>query len=132
DQASGWVKVATSDGKTGWVIEQYTTEQPPKGIVIQDFRQDIQELQTDNRKFQTKISELREENNRYKKLATESASNVSALKEKVALLQQKLEQARKNDKRKWFLYGVGVVGGSALFGFIFGRIRRKQPSKLHF
>ncbi|MCF8040221.1 MAG: TIGR04211 family SH3 domain-containing protein [Desulfohalobiaceae bacterium] len=132
DQASGWVKVATSDGKTGWVIEQYTMEQPPKDVVIKDLKQDIQELKKDNQEYQTTISELKEENSRFKKLATESGSNVSALNQKVALLQQELEQARKNDKRKWFLYGVGVVAGSALFGFIFGRLRRKQPSKLHF
>lgn len=132
DQASGWAKVATAEGKTGWVIAKYTMDQPPKDFLIQELKKDLAEQKTLNKEQQSKISELQTAKDRFKKLANDSSNNLTGLEKQVSYLQQELKQAKKNDKRKWFLYGAGIVGGSALVGFLFGRIRRKQSSKLHF
>jgi SH3 domain protein len=40
------------------------------------------------------------------------------------------KELRASDSRRWFLIGAGVVAGSWLIGFIFGRLRRKPKSSL--
>ncbi len=132
DQASGWLKVAAEDGTTGWVIKNYTMEQAPKDIRIQELEAERNELKAQNNAYQSELAQLKKEIKAFKDTATNSDTRLSSLKKRVAFLQNEVEQARKNDQRKWFLYGAGVVGGSALIGFVFGRIRRKKPSKLHF
>lgn len=132
DQASGWLKVATEDGTTGWVIKNYTMEQAPKDIRIQELQSERNTLRAENQEYQTELARLKKEMKTFQQTATDADTRLSSLKKRVAFLQNQVEQARKNDQRKWFLYGAGVVGGSALFGFVFGRIRRKQPNKLHF
>ena len=132
DQASGWLKVATQDGTTGWVIKNYTMEQAPKNIRIQELLAERNDLKAKNQACETELSTVNQEIKVYKQTASDSDAHLSNLKKRVGFLQEQVEEARRNDKRKWFLYGAGVVGGSALIGFLFGRIRRKQPSKLHF
>lgn len=132
DEASGWLKVATADGTTGWVIKNYTMDQAPKDILIQELQTERNELKTKNQAYQSELASLKEEIKRFKQSSSDSNSRLSSLKKRVSFLQEEVVQARKNNQRKWFLYGAGVVGGSALIGFFFGRIRRRQPNKLHF
>jgi SH3 domain protein len=132
NQDSGWIRVATPDGTTGWVLKSYTMDKEPRDVLVQRLRSERDELKGKNIQFQEELDALKKQIAQFKETATDSHAEVSNLKRKVSSLRTELEEAEKNDQRKWFLYGAGVVAGSALVGFIFGRIQRRKTGRLRY
>ncbi len=95
EEGKSYLKVRTTDGVEGYVLRQYISSDPPKG-------QRIEELAGRNSSLQEKISALEEtKSNLEQQLKTgqeTSQQEISAMQEKIADLQLKLEQALNNEQ----------------------------------
>lgn len=40
-ETDGWANVRTTDGKEGWVIRRFVSDQKPKGLIIEELREKI-------------------------------------------------------------------------------------------
>ncbi|MFW5899768.1 MAG: TIGR04211 family SH3 domain-containing protein [Desulfovermiculus sp.] len=128
DQTRSWYRVRTQEGQSGWVLKRYVMQEIPKKMLIDDLQEKIDTLEQSSTQAQSTIEELRAENQ-------ELSSDLKQTKEKLAnvsgdheALRAKVHTLRSGHELRWFLAGAGVIGISALIGFIFGRFRSRQPS----
>lgn len=150
-EEQGWLKVRTREGKEGWVLKRFTMQDKPKKIIIKQLRSKNEDLEQKIAELSSRAASLEEANatlnsltSKYEKLKKDAGS-VLTLKKKFQNTKQKLENAtqkleeiskenkklRASTSREWFLAGAGVVGLSALLGFIIGRIQKRRSRKLY-
>ncbi len=143
DFQTDWSQVSTADGKTGWVLTRFLTEDEPLAQIVEKLKAEnkqlansLEQLETNNRELTEKSISLVEIEKKYNKLKLESAEFLkldAKYKEAIKLSQeQKLEIAAlegnlNNEEKLWFLSGAGVF----IVGLFLGlSTRRKKRNSL--
>lgn len=138
-----WSEVRTQDGKTGWVLSRFLTEEVPQARMVQQLKSENERLVTALEQAEEKKRVLAEENGvlvdieeKYKKLEQASADYLKLDASHKALIKESqdqkdhiltLEKNMSNEEKLWFLSGAGVF----IVGLIIGlSTRRKKRNSL--
>ncbi len=161
EEIESWAKVTTTDGKEGWILKRYLTEEPPLEERFQameqqnaQLKEEVALLQAENDKLHALNTALQDtlENNKtelnstmteYQKLV-EDTSDVIAIKNSleqsrlvITTLQQELGNATAENER--LKAGRNIKwflagGGTLIFGCVVGMISarsKKRKSSLY-
>lgn len=156
EEAGDWSFIRFGEGREGWVLSRYLTDQLPDQDLIprlqaqeQADKQRLRELEEENfrlrgeqKQSSDRIAELQ---NRYEELRQGSQEYLALKEEQEGTLRQiqecraSLEQLGRENKDladaqqvQWFLAGAGVFFLSWVVGFFMGRSRRRKKSDLTF
>ncbi len=138
-----WTQVETDQGKTGWVLSRFLTQEIPGALLVERLKKDNQDLMSkfeaveeENKALTVKNAALLQIEEKYKKLKQESADflQLDAKYKKIMLEfeEQKsqietLKNNLNNDGKLWFLSGAGVF----IVGLFLGlSARKKKKSSL--
>lgn len=138
-----WTQAKTQDGKSGWVLSRFLTEEIPGALVVDKLRdkntelmEKLEEVSQENTRLVNENKSLTEIKEKYNKLKQESADFLKLDKEHKQITQlyeaQKkqiveLESGLNNEKKLWFLSGAGVL----IVGLFLGlSMRKKKRSSL--
>lgn len=138
DYQKDWSQVRAADGKTGWVLTRFLTEDVPQTLLVEQLKKENQRLvgaledaQADNLDLKTENQALTGIEKKYKQLEKASADYLKLDAEYKALLEtseeqkaqiDSLEQNLNNEEKLWFLSGAGVF----IVGLILGLSTRKK------
>ena len=128
DQTTSWYRVRSQEGQTGWVLKRYVMQDLPKKMLINDLQNKIKTLEKSESQAQATIEELRSENRELSSALKQTKERLAMVSSDHQALRSKVHSLRSGQELRWFLSGAGVIGISALIGFIFGRFRSRQPS----
>jgi len=133
-----WSMVRAADGKTGWVLSRFLTEEVPKTLLVIQLKKENKRLVTALETAREKVGELETRNDsltgieiKYKQLQQASADYLKLDAEYKELLKtsesqkeeiQTLEQSLNDEEKLWFLSGAGVF----IVGLILGLSARKK------
>lgn len=136
-----WSMVRNSAGKTGWVLTRFLTEEAPKTLMVEQYKQENERLASELaaaeetvRTLNVQNKELAEIARKYKQLEDTYASylkqDADHAKHNAFLEQaqeqekriQSLEQSIKSEVKLGLLSGAGVF----IVGLIFGMSTRKK------
>lgn len=133
-----WSMVRNAAGKTGWVLTRFLTEEAPKTLMVERYKQENERLASRLSAAEETVKtlniqnrELTEITQKYKQLKDASASYLKLDAEHKALLEQSreqekriqsLEQSIKSEVKLCLLSGAGVF----IVGLIFGMSTRKK------
>jgi SH3 domain protein len=133
-----WSMVRNSTGKTGWVLTRFLTEEAPKSLLVERYKQENERLasklsavEETARTLEVQNKELTEIAQKYKQLKDASAGYLKLEIKHKALLEQSreqeeriqnLEQSIKSEVKFALLSGAGVF----IVGLIFGMSTRKK------
>lgn len=152
DSNASWAKISTEQGKEGWLLKRYLTDEKPLNFMVE-------KLNTENRALKDQIAQLKEENasqvDTNKKLNEAIADKNAELSEILGSdvnapegfnLQEELKQSQKMlvtlqqqlasitaEKEKlatkrnilWFVVGAATL----IVGFILGRLKNSPKKK---
>ncbi len=138
-----WSMVRNAEGKTGWVLTRFLTEEAPKTLMVERYKQENERLASKLSAAEETVKtlniqnkELTEITHKYKQLKDASASYLKLDAEHKALLEQSreqekriqsLEQSIKSEVKLCLLSGAGIF----IVGLIFGMgTRKKQRGSL--
>ena len=143
DYQKDWSLVQTANGKSGWVLSRFLTEEVPKALVVETLKTENQRLMADLETAKEKLEALKADNaaltgieEKYKQLKQASSDYLKLDAEYKDLLKisedqkeqiQVLEENMNNDEKLWFLSGAGVFIVGLVFGF---STRKKKKSSL--
>lgn len=133
-----WSLVRNSDGKTGWVLTRFLTEEVPKTLMVERYKKEnellasklsaaeetVQNLETQNKaltEIAQKYKQLKDASASYLKLETEHKALLVQSQEQEKRIQG-LEQGIKSEVKLGLLSGAGVF----IVGLIFGMSTRKK------
>lgn len=135
-----WSQVKTADGKSGWVLTRFLTEEVPRALVVQQLQKENQQLETALGEARAKVGDLEARNleltnieKKYKALQKASADYLKLDAEHKQLIKvskdqkaqiQTLEQSLNDEEKLWFLSGAGVF----IVGLILGLSTRKKKN----
>jgi len=147
EEEGRYLKIKTKNGLKGWVNAQYIISEPPKTLIIKDFRNEMNRLRGEietfkNRtidssnqfsstklNYEKKIKELERTLKTHNRKASNRESELERLKKENVRLKSEISHLKKPNKSpiksksiQWFLVGAGVL----LFGFMIGRSARKE------
>ena len=128
DQTQSWYRVRSQGGQTGWVLKRYTMEDTPKKMRITSLQERINRLEQSSSQAERTIENLRSENTQLRSSLEKAEAKLANVSSDHQALRAKVHSLRSSRELHWFLSGAGVIGLSALIGFIFGRFRNRQPS----
>ena len=128
DQTRSWYRVRTEDGQTGWVLKRYVMQEMPKQMRISHLQDKISTLEESYSQAQSTIETLRADNKQLSTTLERTQKKLKNVSSDHQALRDKVHTLRSGHELRWFLSGAGVIGISALIGFIFGRFRGRQPS----
>ncbi|NWH04272.1 TIGR04211 family SH3 domain-containing protein [Desulfobacter latus] len=133
-----WSMVKNADGKTGWVLTRFLTEEVPKALMVERYKKENERLtsklaaaEETAKTLTVQNQELTEIARKYKQLKDASASYLKLETEHKALLEQSreqekrienLEQSNNSEVKLGLLSGAGVF----IVGLIFGMSTRKK------
>jgi SH3 domain protein len=80
EEADGWLRVRSADGKEGWVLKRYTIRDLPKSTQIQRLKQQNERLSSLTGGAATQLTALEEENAQLKAALSSSQGELEALK----------------------------------------------------
>jgi SH3 domain protein len=117
-----WTKIATQDGKEGWVPAGYLDAVPPPVARLASAEAETASLKSDLEKLRAEATQLRESN------AALSANDEGQKKELDTLKLQNLELRAVSRYQEW-LTGGGLLGGGMLLGaWLHSRSANRRPS----
>ncbi|WP_084287586.1 TIGR04211 family SH3 domain-containing protein [Desulfovermiculus halophilus] len=128
DQTQSWYRVRTQDGRTGWVLKRYVMQEVPKKRQITILEDKITTLEESQAQAEKTVQQLRSENKELSSALEETKKQLSNVSGDHQALRTKVHSLRSGHELRWFLAGAGVIGFSALIGFIFGRFRSRASS----
>jgi SH3 domain protein len=128
DQTQSWYRVRTQDGRTGWVLKRYVMQEVPKKRQITILEDKITTLEESQTQAEKTIQQLRSENKELSSALERTKKQLSNVSGDHQALRTKVHSLRSGHELRWFLSGAGVIGFSALIGFIFGRFRSRASS----
>ena len=146
-QEDGWALVRLPEGKTGWVLSRYLTDQIPAAARVQEFlaenkrlEQEISSLQAANQTLRQDLSEMAGPGEKGpmgpspEPAATreELTTAVEMVRSLVAEEKVKLDTLQRGrDARasliQWFLIGAGVTGLGMILGLLTSQLKRFRP-----
>jgi len=138
-----WTQAKTQDGKSGWVLSRFLTEEIPGALIVDKLREKNRNLETkltavskENEELLDENKSLKEIEKKYNKLKQESADflKLDTEHKKITKLYEaqkkqiiELESGLNNEKKLWFLSGAGVL----IVGLFLGlSMRKKRKSSL--
>ncbi len=133
-----WCRVKAEDGKIGWVLTRFLTEDVPLTRTVEKLKAENEQIEASLATLEEKNQDLVRQNNilkdieeKYNKLKLESAEFLKLDAEYKAVLnlseEQKnqiaaLEKNLNNEEKLWFLSGAGVF----IVGLFIGLSTRKK------
>ncbi|MFO7801376.1 MAG: TIGR04211 family SH3 domain-containing protein [Desulfovermiculus sp.] len=127
-QTKSWYRVRTESGQTGWVLKRYVMQKIPQKMLINDLQDKIDSLEKSSSQAESTIERLRAENQELSTTLKQTQEKLTNVSSDHQALRKKVHTIHSSHELRWFLAGAGVIGISALIGFIFGRFRNRQPS----
>ena len=133
-----WSEVKTLDGKDGWVLTRFLTEEVPKALVVEQLKVENARLESELAQAREKLSALKTRNNvlteieaKYKQLKDASANYLKLDAEHKALLEQSKAQEERIQSLEKSMHSeikLGLLSGAGVFivGLIFGLSTRKK------
>jgi len=134
----GWSLVKTDQGRTGWVLSRFLTQDVPDLYIIEKLKKDNQDLilklgaiEAESKVLADKNEALVQIEEKYNKLKQESADfltlevNYKKIMEEFAAQKGQIETLKNNlnnDEKLWFISGAGVF----ILGLLLGLITRKK------
>ena len=127
-----WAQVKLEDGRTGWVVRKFLVKDPPKSMVIEDLKRQIE-----NKSIT--LERLEEENRSLKENLPERAGQgvkEEALRKQIETLKAQLAQQNKNVKlntreetleRLEEVYVTGII--ALILGIVIGYLVRRPKKK---
>ncbi|MBA3009597.1 MAG: TIGR04211 family SH3 domain-containing protein [Proteobacteria bacterium] len=135
---SDWSHVRTQEGKSGWVLSRFLTQEVPQTLLVEQLQAENKRLtaalaqaEGKNQALAEKSVDLVDIEEKYKKLEQASADFLKLNDDYKALTRlsqdqkdriQALEQNMNNEEKLWFLSGAGVF----IVGLIIGLSTRKK------
>lgn len=136
----GWSRVRTAEGAEGWVPSRYLTDRPIARDQLEALRQQLAQLQEENRDLRQRLQELGAQ---VPGSATPDglpppdtpelyAQNQELLKHnkllqsEVEVLHARLEQLEGSERQRWFFYGGVLVALGALVSVLVPRLKPKR------
>ena len=141
-----YLKIKTDDGLEGWVNARYITSKQPNALIIKSLHNKMDRLQktvetcenkalnsesssSSKLNYEQNIDELEAIIKTHQQMVLNNERELVRLKKENLNLKSKMSQLKDPNKRPvtlkrihWFLAGAGVL----LFGFILGRLARKE------
>ena len=133
-----WSLVKTDQGKTGWVLSRFLTQEVPDLYIVENLKKDNEDLilklgtvEAENKVLAEKNKTFDEIKEKYDKLKQESAeflkleADYNKIREQFAAKKEQIEMLEKNldkEQKLWFLTGAGVF----VFGLLLGLVTRKK------
>lgn len=133
-----WSMVRNSAGKTGWVLTRFLTEDVPKALLVERYKQENERLSSKlsaaeetAKTLDVQNKELTEIALKYKQLKAASAKYLKLDAEHKALLEQSQEQKKRIQNLEQSIkreVKLGLLSGAGVFivGLIFGMSTRKK------
>jgi SH3 domain protein len=133
-----WSMVRNSTGKTGWVLTRFLTEEAPKSLLVERYKQENERLasklsavEETARTLEVQNNELTEIAQKYKQLKDASAGYLKLEIKHKALLEQSREQEERIQNLEGSIKSevkFGLLSGAGVFivGLIFGMSTRKK------
>jgi len=142
-EKSDWSRVRLSDGREGWVLTRFVTEEKPEILLVQDLKEKntrlserLERLKSENADYREAKAKLREIEKKYKELK-EKSENFLALEKKHEQMKADFQQQKQRIKRlEEQLDGqilTGLIGGAVVLfiGILLGLgSRKKRKSSL--
>jgi SH3 domain protein len=153
---NGWSRVQTSNGKEGWILTRFLSQQMPSKALLEKLQQEyddliakagsplkeIERLKNENQELQGTLTStqknLEDMRKSYESLRTESADFLKVKNSYDDAATKLAEQTEKAQKLEMELSKIGFnqnlywfLGGAGvlLFGFILGVITRRQKRR---
>ncbi|NVJ61168.1 MAG: TIGR04211 family SH3 domain-containing protein [Gammaproteobacteria bacterium] len=132
---NGFVKVRDGQGREGWTLERFVTEQKGARIRLAETQEQLSkallEIESLKQQHQKQLSSIQEKMNQSQQLIEEAQNfqqTISELQTKNSTLMQ--QNRRMNDRylKEWFFAGSGVILVGIIFGLLLGRMSRKKKS----
>jgi SH3 domain protein len=133
-----WSHVETQNGKAGWVLSRFLTEEVPQTLMVQQLKSEnkrlVKALELAEEKKRVLAGEnevLKDIEEKFKKLEQASADYLKLNEDYKALVKKSqdqkdhiliLEKNMNNEEKLWFLSGAGVF----IVGLIIGLSTRKK------
>lgn len=138
DFRKDWSMVKNSEGKTGWVLTRFLTEEVPRTLVVKRYKKENERLTSKLSAAEETVKTLNVQNeeltkiaNKYKLLKDASANYLKLDAEHKALLEQSREQAKRIESFEQSIKSevkFGLLSGAGVFivGLIFGLSTRRK------
>ncbi len=133
-----WSLVKSQNGKTGWVLTRFLTEEVPKTLLVGELQKEkealanaLEQVQEENQALIEKNIALADIQEKYKELERASSDYLQLNAKYKALLAafqdqknqiESLEMNVNHEEKLWFLSGAGVF----VVGLIIGLVTRKK------
>lgn len=142
-EKSDWSKVKLSDGREGWVLTRFITEEKPEILLVRDFEEKnkrlsdrVERLKSENGQYRKTKAKLEEIQKKYKELK-EKSENFLALEKKHEQMktdfQQQKERIKQMEEKLDGQVLYGLTGGAVVLfvGILLGLgSRKKRKSSL--
>ena len=140
-EKSDWSKVRLSDGREGWVLTRFVTEEKPEILLVQDLKdkklsERVERLKSENARYEETKAKLQEIEAKYKELRKKSENFLTLEKKheqmKADFRQQK-ERIKQLEERLDGQVLHGLTGGAVVLfiGILLGLgSRKKRKSSL--
>ena len=122
--------VTLQDGRRGYILKGYMTDQPPAAIRLQELEQKTQqritELEARTQEQEKELAVLREERSQLAAAKKQAEVTASQQADLASRLQMQQRAVQKNEALYWFLAGAGVLLTGFVFGWIWGATSRRH------
>jgi SH3 domain protein len=150
NERSGWTRVRTQGGSTGWVPSQFVVADAPASARLPDIEADLEDarervlsLETELQRVRgerdaahERLIELEEERDKLASQVEEASKGLELAKENQRLKKEAVDLKRRvqdlenevsrlsgHNRQEWFLVGAGVLGFGLVVGLLLGRIK---------
>ncbi len=128
EEGAEWSLVSLADGKQGWVLTRYLTEQVPDRVALMDLRDKHGSLMGEAKGLTEENRQLKSENQGLKERVQSLESQLQDLNAQYESLRSTAD-ADKAEIRKYMIFfvsGAGILLVGILLGFLTRRPRRKS------
>jgi SH3 domain protein len=128
EEGEEWSLVELTDGRQGWVLTRYLTQQVPDRVALQELRSRYTALMSQSEGLTTESGQLKSENQGLKERVQTLEGQLQQLKADYDGLRRTAD-ASKAEIRKYMMFfvsGAGILLVGILLGFLTRRPRRKS------
>lgn len=89
EEAARWSRVQTGDGKEGWVVTRYLSNEPPKGPLLQAARDELQALRVEYDHLKERLNSAADEGNQASEQAEDYRARLEAVEQEFTVWKEK-------------------------------------------